>query len=268
VEKKEDHGGSFPAAYIIFLCGFWFMLFLDQVLFKKIDEESHHSEPEKETGEVELQNGSIVHNDNSVQPNEAEINDSVEKKLTVEKAIDEEPEQRVSTGSLATFSLAVCLHSTIDGLAIGVFNQSSLIVMLALSVIIHKIPLAFTVGATFESNGRQLDKPTIAFFLTFICTTPLGIGIGMAIGASSSLVLVIIQGLSGGIFIYLAMCDLLIHEFHNSHDLPSIDKKKGNVHAAARNSAQKLISLSKFTAMLLGAAMVISLVSIAPKHSH
>lgn len=109
--------------------------------------------------------------------------------------------------------------------------------MLALSVIIHKIPLAFTVGATFESNGRLLNKPTIVFFLTFICTTPLGIGLGMAIGASSSLVLVIIQGLSGGIFIYLAMCDLLIHEFHNSHDLPPIDKNVGNIHVNARRSA-------------------------------
>ena len=127
---------------------------------------------------------------------------------------------------MATFGLAVCLHSTIDGLAIGVFNQSSLIFMLALSVIIHKIPLAFTIGATFESQRPKLDKPTLGFFILFILTTPIGILIGMAIGASNSMVLVIIQGLSGGVFIYLAMCDLLIHEFHESHDLPELDKNK------------------------------------------
>lgn len=52
---------------------------------------------------------------------------------------------------MVTFGVAVCLHSTIDGLAIGVFNQSELVVMLAISVIIHKIPLAFTIGAIFEA---------------------------------------------------------------------------------------------------------------------
>lgn len=50
----------------------------------------------------------------------------------------------------------------------------------------------------------------------------------MAIGASNSMVLVVIQGLSGGVFIYLAMCDLLIHEFHESHDLPDLDPHKKN----------------------------------------
>ena len=86
----------------------------------------------------------------------------------------------------------MCLHSTIDGLAIGVFKEEALITILALSVIIHKIPLAFTVGATVESQKPELDKYTIGFYILFILTTPIGVAIGMAIGASNSILLVII----------------------------------------------------------------------------
>lgn len=93
---------------------------------------------------------------------------------------------------MITFGLAVSLHSVIDGLAIGVFKEDSLIFMLALSVVIHKIPLAFTVGATFESNGRPLNGMTIAFFFMFVLTTPIGIGIGMALGEAHSFILIVI----------------------------------------------------------------------------
>jgi len=42
--------------------------------------------------------------------------------------------------------------------------------------------------------------------------------IGMAVGSSNhdSPFLSILQALSGGTFVYLACCDLLIHEFHNA----------------------------------------------------
>jgi len=49
--------------------------------------------------------------------------------------------------------LAIILHSLIDGLAIGVFERTEDLLVLAVSVIIHKIPVACTVGTTFLSNG-------------------------------------------------------------------------------------------------------------------
>ena len=70
----------------------------------------------------------------------------------------------------------------------------------------------------------------------------------MAVGASNSMALVIIQGISGGIFIYLAMCDLLIHEFHESHDLPKLDesKRSSTDHMHDRKQAQRKITTTKF----------------------
>ena len=42
-KEEEDHGGSFPTAYILFLLGFWIMQLLDQVAFKQIDGQKSES---------------------------------------------------------------------------------------------------------------------------------------------------------------------------------------------------------------------------------
>ena len=127
--------------------------------------------------------------------------------------------QRVNTWTLVTFGFAIMLHSLIDGLAIGVFKEASEMLVLSASVIIHKVPVACTVGTTFKSNGQHWKKcSTLTIFILFILASPTGMMVGMILGeTSSNLALVIVQGFSGGTFIYLACCDLLIHEFHNDH---------------------------------------------------
>jgi zinc transporter ZupT len=146
------------------------------------------------------------------------------------------------------------LHSLIDGLAIGVFKEASEMLVLSLSVIIHKVPVACTVGTTFKSNGQPLKKfSTLFIFILFMLASPLGMLLGMILGeVSSSIGLVIVQGFSGGTFIYLACCDLLIHEFHNDH-------ADGN---------DKASNCGKFTMILLGSAIVGTLIALAPAHQH
>lgn len=161
--------------------------------------------------------------------------------------------QRISTQSLIGFGLAICLHSLIDGLAIGIFSEIGTITVLAVSVVIHKIPVACTVGTTFKSQSQELMAPTtIVVFVAFILATPIGMIIGMSIQESDEtlLVLPIIQALSGGTFVYLACCDLLIHEFHHN---------KGQ---------SKLLAAIKMGVMCFGAAIVITLIGVAPAHDH
>lgn len=56
-------------------------------------------------------------------------------------------------------------------------------VVLAVSVMIHKIPVSFTVGTTFHKNNRGLlDTSTIVFFIMFILSTPIGMSLGFMIG--------------------------------------------------------------------------------------
>lgn len=69
------------------------------------------------------------------------------------EASTEDDKQRVDISTIISFGLAIILHSFIDGLAIGVFERLEDLAVLTVSVIIHKIPVACTVGATFISNG-------------------------------------------------------------------------------------------------------------------
>ena len=119
--------------------------------------------------------------------------------------------------TIATFGMALVFHSLIDGMAIGVFNQLGEMTVLAISVIIHKIPVACTLGTTFLSNNQKLDSwLTRSIFVLFVLASPLGMLLGILLDESASEIhLVIIQSFSGGTFIYLAACDLIIHQFHD-----------------------------------------------------
>lgn len=80
------------------------------------------------------------------------------------------------------FILAILIHSTVDGLAIGVFDEAGEMIVLTTSVIIHKIPLAFTVGTTLISQGQSLCScTTLTSLILFIISTPIGVGIGMGV---------------------------------------------------------------------------------------
>ena len=52
----------------------------------------------------------------------------------------------ISTQSLISFGIAICIHSLIDGLAVGVYDELETMVILSISIIVHKIPVAVTVG--------------------------------------------------------------------------------------------------------------------------
>lgn len=124
--------------------------------------------------------------------------------------------------------------------------------MLTASVVIHKVPIACTVGTTLASNGQSLkQRSTQMVCLLFILASPVGTLTGMILdGTSPNIGLVIVQGMSGGVFAYLACCDLVVHQFHDA------------------KSASKTERLTKYVAMSLGAAIVIGLIAVAPAHSH
>ena len=60
---------------------------------------------------------------------------------------------------------------------------------------------------------------TLAIIILFIIASPIGMAIGMGVGQSNhdTPLLSVLQAISGGTFVYLACCHLLIHEFHQDH---------------------------------------------------
>ena len=50
---------------------------------------------------------------------------------------------------MTAFGIVVILHSLIDGLCLGIFDYAVELCVIAASVIIHKIPIAYSVGQKF-----------------------------------------------------------------------------------------------------------------------
>jgi len=157
----------------------------------------------------------------------------------------------IPKGGLITFGVALFLHSLIDGLAVGVFSDIGQLSVVGVSVILHKIPVAFTLGYTFSKSNQTLDMLSTRIILTlFLISSPLGVLLGAFISASAyDYALMIIQALSAGTFVYLATVDLIVHEFQNSE----------------MEMTPKIKSI-KFLALMSGWAFVIFLMTILPSH--
>jgi len=143
------------------------------------------------------------------------------------------------------------LHSFIDGLAVGVFNDVGQLSVIAVSVIIHKIPVAFTLGFTFAKSNQTLKMwSTRIIVLLFLLSSPIGVLVGDVISESTyDYALLIIQALSAGTFVYLAAVDLIVHEFQHS-EIEMTPK----------------IKCIKFMALMVGWVFVIILMTVLPEH--
>jgi len=76
------------------------------------------------------------------------------------------------------------------------------------------------------------------------------IGLAVSENKKTSIALPILQALSGGTFVYLVCCDLLIHEFH-SH-----------------KNQSKMLAFLKMMMFIFGATIVVVLIAVAPAHDH
>jgi zinc transporter ZupT len=72
------------------------------------------------------------------------------------------------------------LHTLIDGLSIGVYNQVTESLIITACILIHHIPLSITMGSSLMKKGLSLRRIfTMFVFAMFILAMPLGILIGM-----------------------------------------------------------------------------------------
>lgn len=162
--------------------------------------------------------------------------------------------------SLMMFCAGMVLHCLLDGLAVGVFNNVAEIALIAVSFVLHRIPESFAVGAAFKSNNTSPRKPlSIIFFILYVTATPIGILIGALVGSSGGIGFVIFLGMAGGVFIYMACCHLIIHEFHDSQDINPMDKRSKE----ERLRTQRIVGALKFLIVLIGFGIVVAVASVA-----
>ena len=89
------------------------------------------------------------------------------------------------------------------------------------------------------------------FLTIYIIGTPVGILIGTLVGKEGGFGFIVLIGLAGGIFVYMATCNLIIPEFHDSEDINPLDERS----TEEKTKTQRIINLIKFSITLLGFAI-------------
>ncbi|XVF20018.1 hypothetical protein REPUB_Repub11eG0161800 [Reevesia pubescens] len=181
---------------------------------------------------------------------EREIRVQVEEGRTAEHPKDVEMNtnpvflRTTSFGDTLLLILALCFHSVFEGIAIGVAGTKADAWRNLWTISLHKIFAAIAMGiALLRMLPKRPFLLTCAYSFAFAVSSPIGVGIGIAIDATTQghvadWIYAISMGLACGVFIYVAINHLIAKGFKPQakcyYDTPSF----------------------KFLAVLLGVAVI------------
>ncbi|XP_045512235.1 zinc transporter ZIP3 isoform X1 [Pieris brassicae] len=116
---------------------------------------------------------------------------------------------------------ALLVHSFLEGLAIGLQETASQVLLLLAAVACHKFVVGFCLGAELCANGRSLSAHIVSILL-FSGGSVAGIGVGAGLDAISqlknSVVVSIMQALAAGTLLYVTVSEVLPRERARWHE--------------------------------------------------
>ncbi|VDL76404.1 unnamed protein product [Nippostrongylus brasiliensis] len=122
-----------------------------------------------------------------------------------------------------TFVLALSIHSVIEGVALGVGDNASETTALFVSLLVHKLIVAFSVGLQLARTHAHQLHWVVASVFTLALMSPLGALVGMVVQSaaansfSKDVAIAVLQGLAVGTFLYVTFFEVLLHERDNEH---------------------------------------------------
>lgn len=141
----------------------------------------------------------------------------------------------MSKASSVVLVIALCTHSIFEGIALGIQQDLQFTGYLSLSIALHNLVAAVSLGGTFSRSGFSFWK-SFGLLISFSISTPIGMTIGILVSDSPSLVSIVLLSISSGTFIYVSCTEILQHEFERG-----------------------LNKLGQFISVCLGGAMIIGL---------
>ncbi|KAK9154332.1 hypothetical protein Sjap_001812 [Stephania japonica] len=120
-----------------------------------------------------------------------------------------------SFGDTLLLILALCFHSVFEGIAVGVADTKKDAWRNLWTISLHKIFAAIAMGiALLRMIPKRPLVMTVAYSFAFGISSPIGVGIGIAIdattqGHTADWIYAISMGLACGIFIYVAINHLI-----------------------------------------------------------
>uniref|UniRef100_A0A1I7ZBK8 Zinc transporter ZIP3 n=1 Tax=Steinernema glaseri TaxID=37863 RepID=A0A1I7ZBK8_9BILA len=149
---------------------------------------------------------------------------------THEKVMDETVNYMSSTSTAQggvlksiTFAVAMSFHSILEGIALGVQDNSTGIITLFISLMIHKGVEAFSVGLQISRSNSQRFRIVLITVTIYALMTPMGSMIGVIIQnldineVVREATIVVLEGMAAGTFIYVTFFEVLAQERANDY---------------------------------------------------
>ncbi|EFN62665.1 Zinc transporter ZIP2 [Camponotus floridanus] len=139
--------------------------------------------------------------------------------FVLSSALSSEGHQNTSIQGLLTV-LALSFHAIFEGLAVGLEPSISSVVYLAAAIATHKLVISFCVGMELYVAGAS-TRATLGYLSIFSMVTPIGIGIGLALGhlkndsENLGTTPTILQGMAAGTLLYVVFFEVLARERAN-----------------------------------------------------
>ena len=235
ISDKLNLDFQYPVAEALMVFGFLIMLSVEQIVlaYKESEEfdeyrnpllgnqrsgyrpigESEHSQPNGELTGIHSEPQTPTTSGDWSQPS-VSLDESFD---AMAQSVHEDPS---SHSSLRSFILliALSLHSSFEGVAIGLQPTMTETVGIFLAVMMHKVILAFSLGMNLCQSRLKLFHIILSNFI-FSVASPLGSVIGTFIveqGESIETIIAdgILQGIACGTFLYVTFFEVLPHEFN------------------------------------------------------
>ncbi|GMT00410.1 hypothetical protein PENTCL1PPCAC_22584, partial [Pristionchus entomophagus] len=122
-----------------------------------------------------------------------------------------------------TLVLALSFHELVEGVAFGVEMDVSRVTALFLSLLIHKVIVAFSTGLQLARTHAHQLRLVVISIVVLSLTSPVGAAFGMMISGgegsfSKDILITVFQGLAVGTFLYVTFFEILLHERDNEHN--------------------------------------------------
>lgn len=238
--RKNAGWVDYPFPEFFVCCGFFLVYLLEELALKVFTHQHPHSHGARgltrsdiEPNNLKIhQNGKNQNKSITTHRNESENELTRPKKISVmthEMVIDESIKyvsgDTIEIGFLKslTFTIAMSFHSILEGFALGVQDDNTGIMTLFISLLIHKCIEAFSVGLQVsKSNSKRLAMATLTI-LIYSMMTPLGSLLGVLITNLNidellkEGIIIVLESLAGGTFIYITFFEVLAQERANDH---------------------------------------------------
>jgi len=218
---------EFPWANFICVVCFAFILFIEKVVFASFIHHDHgHGHDEDGHAHIPLLPSKENKENNIINTDDADDIDQkkAQRKSSVIHQVAKEA-KRSSIGSfhekepkLSKFTpyilqIAIGIHATFEGLAIGIAPDYAGCLGIALAVVCHKWAEGLTLGLAFFKADVDLKMSTIMIAIQAVMN-PLGIFVGWILSGKGYVITGIFQSISAGTFLYIAAGEVIVNEFN------------------------------------------------------